>query len=310
MTAIEAVSVYLPPARVPIRDLAERLGLTDRQVRMFVRYYGLSEVRLEPGGTLTDLLTAAAGRLDVLPGQEHRVRYVLQARTMDSGVPYPENPLHEVRDAFGLGHATAFTVTQHACASGLLALDMAGRLLADDGDPDALALVFAGEKAFTPTVQLIPATTVMGEGTVCVVVRPGGGRDRLLSYATRTYGRFHGGLFLSPELAQEFETVYVDALVEVMTAALDRAGLGWAQLDLLLPHNVNRLSWARLCEAVNFPVERVLLDNVPVTGHCFGADTFINYATAVELGRLRPGDRYLMAAVGLGATFSAMVFEH
>ena len=66
----------------------------------------------------------------------------------------------------------------------------------------------------------------------------------------------------------------------------------------------------RLCKQIGYPVERVLLDNVPVTGHCFCADSFINYQTARERDRLAPGDLYLMAAVGLGATFAAMVFEH
>ena len=63
-------------------------------------------------------------------------------------------------------------------------------------------------------------------------------------------------------------------------------------------------------DIIGLPLERVFLDNVPVTGHCFCADPFINYRTALDLGRLRPGDHYLIAAVGLGATFSAMVFEH
>jgi hypothetical protein len=53
-----------------------------------------------------------------------------------------------------------------------------------------------------------------------------------------------------------------------------------------------------------------LLDNVPVTGHAFCADAFINYETAAQRGLLRHGDRYIIAAAGLGATFSAMVFEH
>jgi len=77
-----------------------------------------------------------------------------------------------------------------------------------------------------------------------------------------------------------------------------------------LPHNVNTVSWIRLSRALGLPVDRVLLDNVPISGHGFCADAFINYVTAVNLGRLRPGDRYLIAAVGSGATFSAMVVEH
>jgi 3-oxoacyl-[acyl-carrier-protein] synthase-3 len=82
------------------------------------------------------------------------------------------------------------------------------------------------------------------------------------------------------------------------------------QLSLILPHNVNVVSWRRMCRRIGFPVERVVLDNVPVTGHNFAADPFVNYHTAARRGLLRRGDTYLVAAAGLGAIFSAMVFQH
>lgn len=47
-----------------------------------------------------------------------------------------------------------------------------------------------------------------------------------------------------------------------------------------------------------------------MTGHAFCADMLINYTTAMDRGLLQPGDRYLVAAAGVGATFAAMVFEH
>jgi 3-oxoacyl-[acyl-carrier-protein] synthase III len=47
-----------------------------------------------------------------------------------------------------------------------------------------------------------------------------------------------------------------------------------------------------------------------VSGHVFCADPFINYVTATRQGLLRHGDRFLFAAAGFGATFSAMVIEH
>jgi 3-oxoacyl-[acyl-carrier-protein] synthase-3 len=309
VTSLEAVSAYLPPTRVPIRDLADYLGLSATQVKMFYRFYGLSEVRREDTGTIRDLLLAAAGKLDALRGREHNVRYIVQARTLQSIAPYPHNPLHEVREALGLAHANAFAVTQHACASGLLAVDLCGRMLAEDGDPDALALLLVGEKAFTPSAQMIPGTAIMGEGCAAVLVGSGP-RDRMLGYATRTHGQYNAGLSLSAELTLQFQQSYPDALAEVILAAVDHAGLRVTDLDLVLPHNVNRVSWVRVGKQIGLPIERMFLDNMPVTGHCFCADSFINYCSARDLGRLRPGDRYLMAAVGLGSTFSAMVFQH
>ena len=116
MTALEAVSVYLPPVRTPIESLAAPLGLTDMQVKLFRRFHGLREAGRDPD-PLYGLLMKAATGLDALRGQEHRVRYVLYARAMPVVAPYPVNSLHEVCRALGLEHALAFTITHQSCAS-------------------------------------------------------------------------------------------------------------------------------------------------------------------------------------------------
>jgi len=321
MTALEAVSVYLPPVRIPIESLAGPLGLTDMQVKLFRRFHGLREVGRDPDASLYDLLMKAAAGLDALRGQEHRVRYVLYARTMPVVAPYPVNPLHEVCRALGLDHALAFTVTHQSCASGLLAIDMAGRLLAADtvlaadtgdrqhGQAGPLALILSGEKAFTRDAQVFADTTVFGEGSAACLVSAFGARDRLLAYAANVRGEFDSA---TGENDARLQREYRPCLAEVMRRALDEAGLTLDDIRVVLPHNVNVVTWQRMCLLLKFPLDRVLLDNIPTSGHVFCADVFANYKTACERGLLQPGDRYLAAAVGAGggATFAAMVFEH
>jgi 3-oxoacyl-[acyl-carrier-protein] synthase-3 len=309
VTALAGVTAYLPEHRVSIVDLAEHLALTGTQVKVFQRFHGLSEVCRDEGSAY-DLLSRTLGSLAELRGNEHRVRYVLYARGMPAAVPYPLNPLHEVCRSYGLGAAQAFTVTHHACATSLLAIDIAGRLLAADGDPDALAVVLAGEKTFTRDAELVPETSLFGEGAGACLVSAAGSRDRVLSYVTQLRGDFDGRLVEDAELLVRFQREYPEALAEVISAALYRAGVSLSELALILPHNVNAVSWRRLCKRLGYPVEKVVLDNVGLAGHSFAADAFINYATASGRGLLRPGDRYLIAAAGLGATFSAMVLEH
>jgi len=201
-------------------------------------------------------------------------------------------------------------LTQHACASGLLAVDLAGRLLAADGHPDGLALVLAGEKSFTDAARVIVDTGIMGEAVVAVLVGLDGDQDHVLGYATKTMGEFAAGAFLPPEVNELFHDIYADTLAEVIAAAVECADLVLDDIALILPHNVNRMSWLKVLRKLGIRgTDRIFLDNLPVTGHCFGADPFINLVTASELGRLQPGDHYLMTAVGLGATFSAMVFR-
>jgi|ERR1700677_883564 3-oxoacyl-[acyl-carrier-protein] synthase III len=331
MTALEAVSVYLPPTRVPIESLAGPLGLTGMQVRLFRRFHGLGEVGRDPDTSPYGLLMKAAAGLDALRGQEHRVRYVLYARAMPVVAPYPVNPLHEVCRALGLEHALAFTVTHQSCASGLLAIDMAGRLLAADtaapgpadpgtgdtenrpdgtGDPAGpLALILAGEKAFTHDAQVFADTTVFGEGASACLVSAFGARDRLLAYASNVRGDFDSA---TGENDARLQREYRPLLAEVMLQALDEAGLTLDDIRIILPHNVNMVTWQRMCVLLKFPRDRVVLDNIATSGHVFCADLFANYQTACKRGLLQPGDRYLAAAVGAGggATFAAMVFEH
>jgi 3-oxoacyl-[acyl-carrier-protein] synthase III len=318
MTALEAVSVYLPPVRIPIESLAGPLGLTGMQVKLFRRFHGLREVGRDPDASLPRLLLKAAAGLDALRGQEHRVRYVLYARTMPVVAPYPVNALHEVCRALGLDHALAFTVTHQSCAGGLLAIDMAGRLLAaetadgpdgQDGPAGPLALILAGEKAFTREAQMFADTTIFGEGASACLVSAFGARDRLLAYASNVRGEFDSA---TGENDARLQREYRPSLAEVMRRALDEAGLTLDDIRVVLPHNVNLVTWQRMCTLLKFPRDRVVLDNVAASGHVFCADMFANYQTACERGLLQPGDRYLAAAVGAGggATFAAMVFEH
>ena len=317
VTALDAVAVYLPPTLVPVEDLADRLELTDIQVKLFRRFHELREIRLAGPESAADLLMGAAAALAELRDNADRVRYVVYGRAMPVTEPYPVNRIDEVRRALGLEHALAFTVTQQSCAGGLLAIALAGRLLADDAaaEPppgpgrEPLALVLTGEKTFTRHAQLIPGTSVFGEASAACLVSADGPRNRLLAYACAQRGEFDvvgGG---SPS---KFQREYLPALAAVIRQAVDQAGIGLDDLRLILPHNVNVVTWQRLCILLRYPLDRVVLDNVAAGGHLFCSDAFVNYRTAMRRGLLAPGDRYLVATVGSGegATFAAMIFEH
>lgn len=312
MTALDSVAAYQPTSRRTVEELAGPLGLSEMEVKLFRRFHGLREICIDPDTSLTELLLNAAAGLD-LRGRQHRVRYVLWARAFPTVVPFPGNPLHEVCQALGLGHALAFTLTQQSCASALQAIDLAGRLLAADthADPDdePLALVFTGEKAFTRDAQVLPGMSLFSEGASACLVSATGSRDRLLAYACSQRGEFDPAGGGTPE---RFQSEYRPLLAQVISRALAQAGIALADLALILPHNVNLVTWQRMCRLIGFPQERVLLDNIAGNGHVFCADAFLNYQTARERGLLADGDRYLVATVGAGhgATFAAMVFQH
>ncbi len=308
MTALVAIGTHVPEGRVPIESHADEYGLTPMQLRVFRRYHKLGTAAHAPDTSLTELLRLAVADLRLTTEQTTRIRYVLYARTLPGVVPYPFNPLHDVCRSFGLQHAQAFAVGHHACASGLLAVDLAGRLLAAAPD-GTLALIITGEKTFTREARLVPETTMFGEGAAACLIAASGPRDRQLSYVARLRGEFDEELDQAPG---EFQRIYHDALGEAVTSAVEQAGLTLDDIAVILPHNVNMVAWQRVCKRIGYPLERVLLEHVAEYGHVFCADAFLNHRTAVRRELLRPGDHYVIAAAGsgLGATFSAMVFEH
>jgi 3-oxoacyl-[acyl-carrier-protein] synthase-3 len=311
MTVLTEVAAFLPERTVRVEEMGPELGLSPTQVRVLRRFNGLGQVRRQrPGETLVDLLEGAARALPSLRGREHLVRYVIHARGVPVVVPYPVNPVHELRTRLGLGFATAFTVTHHACVSGLVAIDIAGRLIARHPDPGALVLVVAGEQVFTQDERLAPDHRVFGEGAGACLVSASGSGDAVLSFACGQRSDLDHYAEDGAAAMDRFAAEYTELLAEVILAAVKQADLSLDDIALVLPHNVNVVSWRRVCRRVGLPVDRVLLDNVPLVGHTPSADTFINHASAVALGRLAPGDRYLTAGAGFGAVFSAMVLEH
>jgi 3-oxoacyl-[acyl-carrier-protein] synthase-3 len=309
MTALEAVGVYMAPGRVPVEGLAEHFGLSTMRVQVFRRAQQSGPVSRDPDGGLLELLRGAVADLDGLRGREDRVRYVVHARTFPVVVSYPQNPLRELCFEFGLEQAATFAVGHHASASGLLAVDVAGRLLTADADPDALALVVAGEKALTRQARAMSESAFFGEGAAACLVRAEGTHDRLLAYATELRGEFDED---PGAPAAAFQQQYTDCLAAAISTAVERCGLDMGAISLILPHSVDRMAWQRVCRRLGFPLERVVLDSLASVGHLFCADAFVSYRTARTRGLLRPGDRYVMAAAGagLGNAFSAMVFEH
>lgn len=303
MTAIEEISLYLP-ASVALEEMPQRPDdLGDRDLRFLRRICGLDRVHVDDSATWTDqLLAAASGLAGLGGGGAERVKYVIATRSVAPAVPRSMNPVHDVRDQLGLGNATAFTLTGHTCAAALPGVDLAGRLLAADPDPDALALVLAGERVLYPEMRVVRNRTVMSEGAAACLVSAGGTRDRVLSYAVRSAG--------PDDDAGPLEGGYPRLFADLLDEVVREAGLAWDEIETVVSDNVSRFAWVQAARALGLPVERFHLAGVPAHAHCFTADALINQAEARDAGRLTPGRPYVLAAASLTDSAAAMVLMH
>jgi 3-oxoacyl-[acyl-carrier-protein] synthase-3 len=310
---IDAVASFTPERSVSIEDVAGELALSRPQTRMYRRIHGLDRLPDDPGLPLLDLLRPPAERLLRDVDDLASIRYLIFAHTIQDITPASIDAAQQLAAVLGLPHAEAFALTQQNCASGLAAIDVAGELLRAESDPDARVLVVTGEKPFSRMARVISNTTIMGEASAACLIGIGPGRAggfRVLSYVVNTKGEYADVFRPQPEASTGFQVTYVPEVVDLVNAAVKEAGLTLDDIAMILPHNVNRSSWRQIVPGLGLGTDRVYLDNIARTGHCFCSDPFLNLVSLRDERGIVPGGRYLLTAVGLGATYAAMVIEH
>lgn len=302
---IEAIEIAFPPDIQSLDDVAQEVGLSRLDIRMFDRFYGLRRFHGGPG-TLDDLLTPVVDQIQHNQPQAFAaISHVVHCHTV---------PCVRVFDTASLTPSwlkrfprqTEFaSLTMGHCATPLTAAEWLLRQLS----PGAFGLMLIGEKAFHPRVKLIKDTTLMGEAACAVLLTRNGNGPAILSRYTGQDGRFSIQQGADEHETSDFGQHYVDFTRQHLQAALDKAGITIDRVDWIAPHNVNLASWHRLAQLMHFPREKIFLENVPRYGHCFGADPFINLHQLQQQQRLHKGDIVLLVSVGLGATYSSLLIE-
>lgn len=307
MTYLERVGAFVPESSVSVHELCEPLELSASQERLFTRFLGLDRIAVATDLDLADMLTSAGE--EALAGVDRdSVRYLIHAHTMQHVTVAQPRLLDEVRGRLGLRNASVFGMSHMNCVVGLHALQLARFLLAE-AQPADKVLVVTGDKVFAHEGRLIPDITIQGDAAAACLIGQDPRGDRILGRALDVLGRFYECLDCSEPLQVEYKRIYIDRLSKVMSEAIDDAGCEPRDISMLLPHNVNGLSWKRILRNVGIPDDRVYLDNVSKFGHCYSSDPFINLATARDSGRVKSGNLVLLATAGLGAAFAATVVE-
>ena len=132
---------------------------------------------------------------------------------------------------------------------------------------------------------------------------PGGAAARPATAATvaarEHYMRMRGG---------ETFKLAVRKLGSTALRALEKSGLGLADVDLVVPHQANVRILEALAKSVGFPMEKVFV-NIGKYGNTSAASVPIALAEAVGEGRIKPGDRVVLVAFGAGGTAAAIAVE-
>jgi len=245
---------------------------------------------------------------------EHRVdplsiKYILFAHTSDYLTPCGFNILSNISKKYGFNNALCFGSSVYKCASAFHLLKLAENFFHDLNDQDYILLLI-GDLAFTNILQYIPGSTVLGDAASAILLQKSSRHNRFIDFIIETYGEFAKGLWGDRNEQLLFQSTYIKYLCNIIIKIVSQNDLALSQIKYIFPHNVNKISWRQVIQALSLLHDQVYLNNVSRTAHCFGSDPFINLTDAIEQNLLQNGDYYLLVTIGLGATFAATLFQY
>jgi 3-oxoacyl-[acyl-carrier-protein] synthase-3 len=286
------------------------------------RLTGVRERRWVAEDEATSDMAAAAGRAALAAagmGPEAVDRLVLATVSPDHPSPATACFVHA---ALGLGPVPAYDLAA-ACAGYVFALDAAARAVVT-GEERVLAIA-ADVRSRYLNVQDRATCALFADGAGAALLAPGpvgvglvavglvadgtgarsihvpaGGTREPASAETLAAGRHTIVMADGPRIYLEA----VAGMLHVGAGVLEACGLGFADVDLLVPHQANLHVIRRVAWKAGLPLERVAVD-IDTTGNTSGATTALALDRAVRAGRVGPGARVLIVAAGAGYTAGA-----
>lgn len=314
---------YLPDRVLDNRELAVRYGCSEEWI---LSRTGIRERRFaDPGTAASDLgLIAARRALESARVRAGELDLVICA-TYTPDMAFPSTACI-IQDRIGAKPAAAFDV-QAACSGFVYALVVASQFVAASGVRRALVVASdVNSTIVDPEDRKVAA--LFGDGAGAAVVGPVPQGRGLLGYHMGADGS-GGKLFYMPAggsrrpasratvearehyIKMDGPSLFrfgVEAMVAASRHALDRAGLGLADVDLFVPHQANlRIIDAGL-DRLGIPREKTVI-TLDRTANAAAASIPIALDEAVRSGRVAPGMVVLLTGFGAGLTWASAILR-
>jgi len=297
----------LPDRVVSNGPIAERIGVDPEWI---VRRTGIRERRYAAPGERTAglALTAARRALSDAGRRPADVDLVIVATMTPDELTPNTAPL--VADGLGI-RVAAFDVGS-ACTGWLSALSV-GAAQIETSRADCVLVIGAEILSRITDPDDKRTASLFGDGAGAVVLSADGegaiGPILLASDGSmaETITANHTERMLVMDGHTTFNTA-IKVLSESTQQACDRAGVALDEIDLFVYHQANGRILKAVGEKLGLPADRVA-DYVGEMGNTSAASIPTTRSLLREDGRLRPGQRLLLGAVGAGFTWGAGVVE-
>ncbi|MGH2842755.1 MAG: 3-oxoacyl-ACP synthase III family protein [Solirubrobacteraceae bacterium] len=307
--AVAAVGASLPEGVVTSAEIEARLGLApdwiQRRTGIRERHVARPGERVNTHATLAAERALSAAEIDPLD-----VDLVIAATTSpDELLP---NMAPMVAHALGASRAGAFDIG--AACNGFLSALAAGTAMIDSGRASCVVVIGADFMSRMVDETDRGTATVFADGAGAIVLVSTGEPSRVGPVVLGSEGDTAGIIRVSRErgviqmLGHETFKIAVSRLTQATLGALDAAGVELDEIDLFVYHQANGRILTAVADRLELLSHRVV-DCIGELGNTSAATLPLALEHSVDSGRLRRGDRVLLAAFGAGFAWGATVLE-
>jgi 3-oxoacyl-[acyl-carrier-protein] synthase-3 len=321
---ITATAHYVPPKTVTNFDLEKKLDTTDEWIRTRT---GIRQRHVVDKGTATsDLCAAASRRLLESRGIGAAEIDCIIVGTITPDMFFPSTACI-VQEKIGASSAWGFDLSG-ACTGFVYALATAVQFVHSGTHKKVLVL---GADVMSSILNCADRNTfvLFGDGAGAALVEPTEpGEEGVLDFILRSDGSggkylyMPGGGSLNPTthetversmhfVHQDGRAVFkyaVQGMAEVSVDILERNGLTASDIALYVPHQANSRIIDAAVQRIGLPPEKVVL-NIDRHANTTGGTIPIGLDEAYHDGRLRKGDRVLLASFGAGFTWGSLLLR-
>jgi 3-oxoacyl-[acyl-carrier-protein] synthase-3 len=321
---ISALGTYLPPRVLTNADLETMVDTTDEWIMERV---GIRERHLvDKGVAASDLAVEAVKNLLTSHPFDLQEVDLIVVGTVTPDMMYPSTACL-VQHKLGIKNTWGFDVSA-GCSGFLFALNT-GVKFVESGQYKKVLVIGSDVNSSMTDYTDRAVCIIFGDGAGAVLLEPSeDGELAIIDHVAQIEGMggqflfMPGGGSLNPAthetvdkkmhyIHQDGKNVFkyaVKKMVEMTELILERNKLTGKDIDCFIAHQANRRIITATADRLGMPMEKVII-NIDRYGNTTAGTIPIAMQTALEEGRLKKGDRLLIAAVGAGFTSGATLLR-
>jgi 3-oxoacyl-[acyl-carrier-protein] synthase-3 len=319
---IIGVGEYLPEKVLTNADLEKMVDTSDEWITTRT---GIKQRRIAAETqAASDLASKAAQKaLEDAKLSPAELELIIVA-TITGDMPFPSVACF-IQQALGAKNAACFDVAA-ACAGFIYGISIAQQFIATGAYKNALVIgvevlsritdwedrstcVLFGDGSGAAVLAEVKSGGILstylgGDGALNELLMMPAGGSRQPATAKTIEDRLHYVKMRGNELFK----IAVQAMTKAAQRALDKAGLKFSDVDMVIPHQANMRIIMAVAKKLGLSEDKIYL-NIEKYGNMSSASTATALCEAVKAGKIKKGDIVLLDAFGAGLVWGACVIQ-